>query len=92
MHLQTPDRRRGYRRHASVLAVLRPLDRSGQTIDAHVFDLSAYGVGMSVREEIAIDTILYFQMVDGRQAGARIQVKSCRKRPDGMFDMGGQFC
>jgi hypothetical protein len=92
MTLHVPERRRGYRKQASAMAILRPLDRPGQTLDAHVFDLSIHGVGMSVREAIEVGTRLYFQMCDGRQSGSRIEIKSCRLRSDNMFDVGGQFC
>jgi hypothetical protein len=51
-----------------------------------------HGVGMSVRQAIAVGTVLDFEMCDGRQAGTRIEIRSCRLRPDNMFDVGAQFC
>ena len=91
MTVHTPERGRGYRREASAMAILRPLDRPGETLDAHVFDLSIHGVGMSVRQAIEIGTVLDFEMCDGRQSGTRIEIRSCRPRADKMFDIGGQF-
>jgi len=92
MSVQVQERRRGYRRQASAEAVLRPLDGLGEPFDAHVFELSMHGVGMSVRQAIAVGTVLDFEMCDGRQAGTRIEIRSCRLRPDNMFDVGAQFC
>jgi hypothetical protein len=92
MSAQFQERRRGYRQKASAEASLRLLDRSGEPISAHVFELSMHGVGLSVRHEIAVGTILGFEMCDGRQSGTCIEVRSCRARSDNMFDIGGQFC
>jgi hypothetical protein len=92
MSLQVTDRRRGYRQKASAMAVLRPTDRPETKLDAHVFELSMYGVGLSVREALEVGAVCGFEMCDGRQAGGRIQVRSCRLRPDNMFDVGAQFC
>jgi hypothetical protein len=92
MNVHAPDRRRGYRHQASAMAILRPVDRLGESLKAHVFDLSAYGVGMSVGQAIGIGTVFEFEMCDGRQSGSRIEIRSCRLRPDQMFDVGGQFC
>ncbi len=92
MSPQAPDRRRGYRQKASAMAVLRPIDRPGDPLDAHVFELSMYGVGLSVREALEDGATFDFEMSDGRQSGNRIQVRSCRVRADNMFDVGAQFC
>ena len=92
MHLQAPDRRRGYRQKASALAILRPMNGAGEALDAHVFELSMHGVGLSVRRAVEIGSIFNFEMCDGRQSGSRIEVRSCRSRADNMFDVGGQFC
>jgi hypothetical protein len=92
MSVQVPERRRGYRRQASAMAMLRSPDLPGELLEAHIFELSMHGVGMSVRRAIDIGTILGFEMCDRRQAGTRVEVRSCRLRPDNMFDVGGQFC
>jgi hypothetical protein len=92
MSVQLTDRRRGYRRQASAMAILRPLDPASGPLDAHVFELSMHGAGMSVGQAIEIGTVLGFEMCDGRQSGARIEIRSCRLRADNMFDVGGQFC
>jgi hypothetical protein len=92
MHPHLPERRRGYRKQASSLASLRPVQGDGTALDAHVFDLSSYGAGMSVTHPIEPGAVLHFEMLDGRQSGSRIEIKSCRPRADKMFDVGGQFC
>ena len=92
MHLQVPDRRRGYRQKASALAILRPVDGTGEALEAHVFELSMHGVGLSVGRAIEIGSIFDFELRDGRQSGSRIEVRSCRSRSDNMFDVGGRFC
>ena len=88
MNVSVPERRRGYRRQASAMAILRPLENPGPPLDAHVFELSMHGAGMSVRQAIEIGAVLGFEMCDGRQSGARIEIRSCRLRPDNMFDVG----
>jgi hypothetical protein len=47
---------------------------------------------MSVTHPIEPGAVLHFEMLDGRQSGSRIEIKSCRPRADKMFDVGGQFC
>jgi hypothetical protein len=92
MQAQVPDRRRGYRQKASALAILRPFGGVGEALEAHVFELSMHGVGLSVGWAIEIGSVFEFEMRDGRQSGSRIEVRSCRSRSDNMFDVGGQFC
>jgi hypothetical protein len=91
-----PGRRRGYREKLDTAAILRPAsgksDAAAEPMMVHVFDLSMFGVGFSCRKALAIGQIFRFAMCDRRQAGSRIEIRSCRARPDGMFDIGGQFC
>jgi hypothetical protein len=92
MSLQVHERRRGYRQKANASAILRPLDGTGEPLEAHVFELSMHGAGLSVRQALEVGSIFEFEMSDGRQSGGRIEVRSCRARADNMFDVGGQFC
>jgi hypothetical protein len=90
-----PGRRRGYREKVETAAMLRPATTRGASAEpmmVHVFDLSMFGVGFSCRRALEVGEIYRFAMCDRRQAGSRIEVRSCRKRPDGMFDIGAQFC
>jgi hypothetical protein len=92
MSVQASERRRGYRQKASAMAILRTLNGGGKGLEAHVFELSMQGAGLSVGRALEIGSIFEFEMCDGRQAGGRIEVRSCRARADNMFDVGGQFC
>jgi len=91
-----PGRRRGYRQKLDTAAMLRPATSRGaaavEPMMVHVFDLSMFGVGFSSRKALEIGAIFRFAMCDRRQAGSRVEVRSCRQRPDGMFDVGAQFC
>lgn len=72
--------------------MIRPATGDGQPAVVYVFDLSMFGVGFSARRAFAIGTIHRFSMCDRHQSGSRVEVCSCRARPDGMFDVGAQFC
>jgi hypothetical protein len=86
------DRRRGYRQSVRSSATLTPANVQFPSYVVHVFDLSVTGVGFSSDHPFTIDSRYDFVMRDGRQAaGKRIEIRSCRPRPDGMFDVGGQF-
>jgi len=90
-----PGRRRGYREKLETAAMLRPTGRGGagaEPMMVHVFDLSMFGVGFSCRRSLEVGDIFRFAMCDRRQAGSRVEIRSCRQRGDGMFDIGGQFC
>jgi hypothetical protein len=86
-------RRRSYRVRFHAPAMISPL--SG-TMEARaivqVFDLSMFGVGFSSVEPLEVGQVFKFDMPDRRAAGSRIEVKSCRARADGLFDVGGEFC
>lgn len=90
-----PGRRRGYREKLDTAAMLRPANGKSEAAEpmmVHVFDLSMFGVGFSCRKALEIGLIFRFAMCDRRQAGSRVEIRSCRGRADGMFDIGGQFC
>jgi hypothetical protein len=73
--------------------MLRPTaDGSGEPLVVHVFDLSMHGVGFSCARPLEIGTVFRFSMSDRRRTASRVEVCRCRARPDGMFDVGAQFC
>ena len=79
--------------------MLRPTsgDASGDAgasgpLVVHVFNLSISGVGFTSQWPVEIGSIFRFAMCDKRQAGSRVEIRHCRRRPDGLFDAGGQFC
>ena len=83
------ERRRGYRQAVRVTAMLRPLEGSAeQALAVHVFEYSISGVAFSMGAAPPIGSVWRFDMCDRRQAGRRIEVRSCRPRRDGMFDVG----
>ena len=91
------ERRRGYRQAVRATGMLRPTrpgkrddDRHG--IPVHVFELSISGVGFSTSVALAVGTVYRFDLCDKRQTPRRAEVRSCRRRADGMYDVGSQFC
>jgi hypothetical protein len=88
------ERRRGYRQAVRATGMLRPIARDGDAhgIPIHVFELSMSGVGFSTSKPLEIGTVYRFDLCDKRQTPRRAEIRSCRRRPDGMFDVGAQFC
>jgi len=91
------ERRRGYRQTLRATGMLRPIarpdgdaDRHG--IPIHVFELSMSGVGFSSSTALVVGTVYRFDLCDKRQTPRRAEIRSCRGRPDGMYDVGAQFC
>jgi hypothetical protein len=90
------ERRRGYRQAVRATGMLRPVSRAGgddgHGIPIHVFELSMSGIGFSTSVALAVGTVYRFDMCDKRQTPRRAEVRSCRRRADGMYDVGAQFC
>ena len=92
------ERRRGYRQSVRATGMLRPVTRrrgngdEPHAIPVHVFELSISGVGFSSRVPLEVGTVWRFDLCERRLSARRAEVRSCRQRPDGMFDVGAQFC
>ena len=91
------ERRRGYRQPIRATGMLRPISRTGgdddrHGIPIHIFELSMSGVGFSASVPLEIGAVYRFDLCDRRQTPRRAEVRSCRRRPDGMYDVGAQFC
>ena len=89
------ERRHGYRQAVRATGMLRPTARNGADahgIPIHVFELSMSGVGFSASAPLEVGTVYRFDLCDKRQTPRRAEIRSCRQRPDGMFDVGAQFC
>ena len=90
------ERRRGYRQAVRATGMLRPISRGNgdelHGIPIHVFEISMSGVGFSTSMPLDIGTVYRFDLCDKRQTPRRAEVRSCRRRADGMFDVGAQFC
>ena len=88
------ERRRGYRQAIRATAMLRPIARNGtsESTPIHVYELSISGIGFSCRSPLDIGTVWRFDLVEKRQTPRRAEIRSCRQRPDGMYDHGAQFC
>lgn len=88
------ERRRGYRQAIKASALLRPVAASSQDppIPVHVFEYAISGVAFSSARSLDVGTVWRFDMCDKRQTARRVEIRSCRPRPDGMFDLGAMFC
>jgi hypothetical protein len=88
------ERRQGYRQAVRATGMLRPIARDGDAhgIPIHVFELSMSGVGFSASMPLEIGTVYRFDLCEKRQTPRRAEIRSCRQRPDGMFDVGARFC
>ena len=92
------ERRRGYRQSVRATGMLRPVARnSGEgddqhAIPVHVFELSISGAGFSCSRALEVGTVYRFDLCERRLIARRAEIRSCRQRPDGMFDVGAQFC
>lgn len=96
------ERRRGYRQTIRATGMLRPVTRVGgdgdgdgdgqHGIPVHVFEISMSGVGFSCSTALEIGTVYRFDLCERRLSARRAEIRSCRRRPDGMFDVGAQFC
>ncbi len=86
-------RRRSYRVRFHSPAMISALTGTVEvrTI-VQVFDISMFGVGFASVEPLEVGQVFKFDMADRRAAGSRVEVKSCRARADGLFDVGGEFC
>ena len=88
------DRRRGYRQAIRATGMLRPIARGNDGahgIPVHVFELSMSGVGFSASVPLEVGSVYRFDLCDKRQTPRRAEVRSCRRRADGMYDVGAQF-
>lgn len=94
------ERRRGYRQSLCASALLRtiatPVDSDSASevsaLSVHLFEYSISGVAFSSAKALPIGTVWRFDMLDKRQINRRIEIRSCRPRHDGMFDIGAMFC
>jgi hypothetical protein len=93
------ERRRGYRQALRATGMLRPITRGNGAggndphgIPIHVFELSMSGVGFSTSMPLDVGTVYRFDLCDKRQTPRRAEIRSCRQRADGMYDVGAQFC
>ena len=89
------ERRQGYRQSVRATGMLRPVSRAGEdqhAIPIHVFELSMSGVGFSASVSLEVGTVYRFDLCERRLTARRAEIRSCRQRPDGMFDVGAQFC
>jgi len=89
------ERRHGYRQSLRATAMLRPVSTAAErsrSVAVHVFNLSISGVGFSTTAPLEIGTVWRFDLCDKRQTPRRAEIRSCRPRRDGMFDVGAQFC
>lgn len=90
------ERRRAYRQRMEASALLRAVNPQAtddeQPVPVHVFEYSMTGVAFSSSMPLKVGTIFRFDMCDKRHASRRVEIRSCRPRRDGMFDLGAMFC
>jgi hypothetical protein len=87
------ERRKGYRQPIQASAMLRAVAVApDQAIVVHVFEHSISGVAFSTARAMEIGSVWRFDMCAKRQLPRRVEIRSCRARHDGMFDVGAMFC
>jgi hypothetical protein len=85
------ERRRGYRQPVQSIGRIRAVG-SQEWIEAFAFDMSMNGIGLSCERPFQAETTLELDMPDYGHMDPFIQVRFCRRRGDGMYDLGCRFC
>lgn len=89
-----PDRRQNPRHAHFVSATLQPADGNTDLNEqVLVCNLSLGGTGLLCDRRYAVESVWRITMGNGPLfLNAKVQIRSCRPRPDGRFDVGCQFC
>lgn len=84
------ERRKGYRQPVQCVGRIRAVG-SQEWIEVFAFDISMHGIGLSCERPFLADVTMELDLPDYRHLGPFIQVRYCRRRTDGMYDLGCRF-
>jgi hypothetical protein len=92
--LNAADRRRSPREERSTMAWLSASTgaKAGNGFNVQVRDLSLHGIGFVSSRKLAKDEYHWLVIADrSLRLSTRVRIVALRERPDGQFDVGGEF-